>query len=352
MPAAFKGGRTHKRYHGHGYWNCRGNRLLKAPSAAFVLNTSSGDHLHGVPVKMDQEDLHWSLPALGELSIPLRQVAGITRSSAQTPRSNQTRQTEDMVNLVNGDQVRGIVTDLSGKSIIVQSDGNPVTVPLDSVQSIRFAATGAATTSTGRAFRVGLADGSTLRVESLKLVSNELSVILPDKTTRQIGLANVAAIEQINGPVAWLSGLEPIENVQTPYLGAARPAQMDRAINGEPIRFGDQMFSRGIGVYPYSRLTWSLDGTYSALRTRYAIAGDGAYANVTVRIKLDGKVVREQHNVRAGVLSPVVLVPLGNAHTLTFEVDYGENLGVQDRFNWIEPALLKTMPTTRPYAEQ
>ena len=67
-----------------------------------------------------------------------------------------------------------------------------------------------------------------------------------------------------------------------------------------------QRFSHGVGVHSYSRVTWDLDGSHEAFRTRYAIDTRDANtrADVTVRILLDGKVVFEQAHVRAGILSP------------------------------------------------
>jgi hypothetical protein len=142
--------------------------------------------------------------------------------------------------------------------------------------------------------------------------------------------------------VSWLSSRPPAENVQTPFLETARPARMDHSVSGGAIRYADRTYSRGIGVEPYSRITWPLDGAYQTFRTQYAIDGDRPYANVAARILLDGKVVHERKNFGAGELSPVVQVPLGNARSITLEVDYGENYGVQDHFNWIEPALVKS----------
>ena len=110
---------------------------------------------------------------------------------------------------------------------------------------------------------------------------------------------------------------------------------------------------RGIGVAPYSRITFPLDPAqgYQAFRTQYSIEGHAPYADVTVRILLDDKPAHETKDFTAGKLSPVILVPLGSAKTLTLEVDFGSNYNVQDRFNWIEPALTKSLmaaPATRP----
>jgi hypothetical protein len=49
------------------------------------------------------------------------------------------------------------------------------------------------------------------------------------------------------------------------------------------------------------------------------------------------------------VLSPVVVAELpASAKTLTLEVDYGDGIDVEDRLNWLEPALLREMPKPEP----
>ena len=60
-----------------------------------------------------------------------------------------------------------------------------------------------------------------------------------------------------------------------------------------------------------------------------------------MRIRLDGNVVHEKPHVTAGEMSRVILVPLKSAKTITLEVDFGDNYGVQDKLDWIEPALVK-----------
>jgi hypothetical protein len=256
------------------------------------------------------------------------------------------------VTLANGDVVRGIVSNISAEAVTVQAGGNDTPVPLDGIRSVAFASTaGAASRSSqqqqaGKAFRIRLDDGSILTAPQLRTTANDtLVVTLADKSTRNVPLSSVTTIEQLNGPVTWLSSRVPGESVQTPLLDTTRPARMDRTVTGKPIRFGERTYARGIGVTPYSRITWPIDpksrGDYQTFRTQYAIDGTGQYADVAVRVKLDGKVVHERAKLTAGELSPVVLVPLGNAKTLTLEVDFGGNYGVQDRFNWIEPALVK-----------
>ena len=123
---------------------------------------------------------------------------------------------------------------------------------------------------------------------------------------------------------------------------------VDATLDGDPIRFADQTYAHGIGVHSYSRLSFAIDPSILAFRTRYAIDGPQPYANVTVRIKLDGRIAYEQADVMAGKLWGPLVVETRGAKTLTLEVDYGKNQDVQDRFNWIEPALLRYVPKPAP----
>jgi hypothetical protein len=202
--------------------------------------------------------------------------------------------------------------------------------------------------------RIRLSDDSVVSAPAIRSSGDQLTLSLKTGGSRAVPLAAVMSIEQLNGPVSWLSSRPPSENVQTPFMETTRPARMDKTVSGKPIRFGERVGVRGIGVAPYSRMTWPLDGTYQTFRTQYAIDGAGPYADVLVRVRLDGKVVHEKQSVTAADPSPVIMIPLGNAKQLTLEVDFGGNYNVQDRLNWIEPALVKgtpTPPATRPAAQ-
>jgi hypothetical protein len=129
---------------------------------------------------------------------------------------------------------------------------------------------------------------------------------------------------------------------------------MDRTVEGNLIRAAGHDFARGIGAHSYSRISFDIaaPGTFAALRTQYAIDGDLPLADVTARILLDGNIAWEKSGIRAAQvnapLAPPVILDIAGHKTLTLEVDFGENYDVQDRFNWIEPALLRQRPTTAP----
>jgi hypothetical protein len=271
----------------------------------------------------------------------------MTRPS-RTLASNGRGALEDLVTLANGDTVRGIITAIRDSSVSIQSSGGDSTeISLDSIVQVEFASVAGAQTlpeATERAFRVSLADATTIVATSLHMRGPQLELSFADGSARSIPVSMVASIEQINGPVIWLSSRRAIENVQIPFLDMAAPARMNLSCGGLPIRFGQRTFSRGIGVHSYSRMVWSVDPAYKAFRTQYAMDGQLPYADVTVRIRLDEQVAHEQEHFRAGNISPLIVLDTNGARTVTLEVDYGESYDVQDRFNWIEPALLKTRP--------
>ena len=328
-----------------------------APPGRFVLHLAGGDQVGGEPVAIAGEQLVWNSAAAGEVRVPMSRAVGITKPGQQPP---DRRPAEDVVTLSNGDAVRGIIAGIEGGKISVQraDSAEPTPVPVDSVASVQFAATAGAGGGAGagagaggaaaRGFRLRLADGSSLLAAALSLADGKLSADLGDGKPRPLDLARVVAVEQVNGPASWLSGRAPSESVYVPYFGQGQdfPARMNQAVDGSrDLRFGGKAFRRAIGVHAYSRLTFPLDGQYAAFRTQYAVDERLGRADVTVRVKLDGKVVHEKQNVRAGTLSPVVVVDLGKAKALTLEVDYGAGTDVQDRLVWLEPALLKKKPS-------
>ncbi len=312
----------------------------------FILALAGGDQIVGQPASVTGDQLHWNSTAVGDLTVPIRQIESMQKIGTSAPSADD-RPLEDIVRLANGDVIKGIVTAMDGKQVSVQVGNDVTPAPLDTINSIRFASASKTNASTARGFRIKTTDSSSLVAQRATWQGGQLNLALSDGGKRTLDGASVVSIEQINGPVSWLSSRQPSENIQIPYLGEPWPARMDKTVRGEPIRFGDKTFTHGIGVHSYSRISYPLDGTYKAFHTAYAIDGDLPYADVTVRIKLDGQVVHEVQDFRSGVINPVT-IELKDAKLLTLEVDYGKSNDTQDRLNWIEPALLKNIPTTNP----
>ena len=323
---------------------------------AFTLALTGGDRLVGQPTAVAGEALAWAEPLLGVVPVPLAQLVAMGRGPSAAVPDERTKQ--DVVTLANGDAVAGVVSGVGGGKLTVQSaDGGATDVPLANVARVAFAATGGPMPAApGHGFRVRLSDGSAVTAVAFTVDGATASLTPAGRGAKPVALrlADVAAVDQLDGPVGWLSSREAAESVQVPYVGGAPawPARFDAAVDGSPLAFAGRAFDHGIGVHAYSRLTFAVDPGWAAFRTQYAIDGrrdvPRLLADVTVRIKVDGRVVHEQRDVRAGVLSPVVRVDLAGAKALTLECDYGSNGDTQAHLNWLQPALLRDAPATRP----
>jgi hypothetical protein len=337
--------------------------------AKFLLDLVSGDRVGGEPLSLENDRLTWRNASAGELAIPMTQVAAFTRAGVPAAPDLSAPRTEDLVVLSIGDRVAGIVTGITADVVKVKTatgGDEPVAVPLKAVNMILFASSGSGpsapatnkTSKAARTYRVRLDDGSSLLLTSLALSNNRLTASFGGSggaALRPLELTNVVGIEQLNGPVSWLTSRRPGEDVQIPFVGAtsqsAWKTRTDTDVAGHPFVVGGQAFYRGVGVHSYSRLVYPLDGSYKAFRTRYGINDSLVHADVTVRIHVGDKLVHETKHVRAGQASPVVVVDLpAAAKQLVLEVDYGDGIDVEDRLNWLEPALLREKPKPPPPA--
>lgn len=314
---------------------------VEAPSG-LVLCVAGGDRLVGQPIRIDGADLVWFAAGVGEVAIPIERAKGILRDRTTTPGLDAERGSDE-IHLLNGDSVKGIITATTDKAVsITPAGGNALEVPLDNVRDILLA-----TPPQGRseikpsAFLLRLANSAVISVDELRLNDEKINFVAPGGRKASVPTSFVASIEHNAGPIVWLSARDPVEVVYTPFFEGRFTPVMDRTVNGEPIRLGNRTIQRGIGMHSKTRMTFNLQPGDKTFRTRYAIDPLLGYANVDVRIYVDDKVQHETKGFKAGDVSPMVDLPLKGAKNLTLEVDYGAGYDIQDRLNWIEPAILR-----------
>jgi hypothetical protein len=307
-----------------------------------VLTTN--DHLSGSAAGVFGEKLQWKNPLLGEFFLPVDQVAAIYRS--QYPPKNLTQpRTDDIIQLNNGDSAHGIVSNVCALGVTFQPDNSTIatTLPWTTVTAVLFS-TSPQPPSTQHLFRLTLSDGSQVSVPAIALSQSKLTVTLPDQTTHPLDPAQVASIEQLNGPLTWLTDRTPTTITYKPYFTEFFPPHFDATYDNKPIPQKFEGFHHGISCHSNTKLDYALDPEFTTFRTQFAIDSDSSLADVTVRIFLDDKLAYEQKNIKAGQIYPVTTIPLTGAKTLSLEVDYGQTFSTQGRFVWLDPALLKTPP--------
>jgi NPCBM/NEW2 domain len=316
----------------------------------FSVVSRGGDVLGGEPISLNGDTLDWRSGRVGEIGFGIDSVMAIVRSGVAVGDLDQAR-TDDVVRLANGDSTHGIITQIGSGGVTIQAGDATPTLAWDSISAVLFSSGPANPRGAeGRMFRVELGGDEALTVPDVALAGDKVTVFLTDKSSRSIDVGSVVGIEQVNGPISWLTAYRPSENIYKPFLSENFPTRFDRTVaDGKPIRERYPAFHHGIGCHSYSKLVYDLTGKWGAFRSQFAIDSDSPLADVTVRIYLDDKVVFERKNVKAGRVYPVVTIPLAGVKSLGLEVDYGENYATEDRFVWLDPALIrKAGPTTAP----
>jgi hypothetical protein len=324
-----------------------------ASTARFALISRSGDKLSGEPVSFDGQTLQWNTGPLGQIGFSVDSVLGIVRGGYAEGDLDRPR-TDDVVRLANGDTTHGIVNRITPAGVAIQAGDATPTLAWNAIDAVLFSTAPAnPADSDRRAFRVRLAGEDSITVPEVSLAGDRLAITLADKSTRRIDAASVLQIQQLNGPISWLTVRKPSADVYRPMFSESFPTRFDRTVaEGRPIAEKYPGFHHGIGCHSYSKLVYDLDGKWAGFRTQFAVDTDSPLADVTVRIYLDDKVVMEEKNVKAGRVHPVTVVGLGAAKTISLEVDYGQNYATEGRFVWLDPALLRKLPeaATQPSA--
>jgi hypothetical protein len=315
-----------------------------ATSGRLLLIFRGGDKLSGEPISFNGDALQWNSGSLGPVGFSVDSLGGILQRGYDSPELDQAR-TDDVVRLANGDTMHGIINAIAPGGVTIQIGDATPTLGWDSISAVLFAtAQGNPDQLRRRMFRVRLAGDEAIDVADVSLAADQLTITLNDKSTRRLDAGMVAGIEQLNGPIAWLTSGKPVENIYKPLFSENFPTRFDRTVgDGKPIQERYPGFHHGIGCHSYSKLTYAVDGGWARFRTQFAIDSDSPLADVTVRIYLDDKPAFEEKNVKVGRIYPVVMIPLKDAKTISLEVDYGENYATEDRFVWLDPALIRTI---------
>lgn len=329
------------------------------PAPAFVIVFRDGQRWTGAPGKLEGDDLEWdtngvvggSLPPTGLQRVPLKSVVAIASfnkaNAVEIDRAASSSTTQDELRLTNGDVVAGVLAASDGKTVTSQSaEGQPIAVDWANVRLVKFASIANAndTASAPAApFRLSLRDGRI--IDGHKIASeNDTLTFSTASHGDAMKFANgddILAIEHRGGRARMLATVVPAASSQAPYF----PSDSSGGAAGFEVRptsivISDISFRCSILAKPRSIVRWTLDGSSKSFVTRYGIPASRPLADATVRIRLDDKVVHEKTRVKSGDVSSLVRLPLGNAKSITLEVDYGDAYDVQDDLYWLDPALL------------
>ena len=293
---------------------------------------------------------------LGDLALPLEWVSRIDlaptgtkgdRSTSVQGRNQRLADTQadstedDAIVLTNGDTLRGFVMGIGSDSVLFETQSGETKIPLRLVRTVYFVAAEPKPISPPY-MRLTLRQSGQLTVTDIDWSADIARIHLRDKRELTLEADRIVRAEVTGGRWEWLSTHKPLSYQHTPMLALEWTFVVDRNVLGKPMTVAGKRIEKGIGVHSRSTLVYDLRGEYAEFVTDFGIDDDsGSYANVSLFIMVDGKHRFGKENVRRGARHGPVRLDVKKAQRLELIVDFGQNGDMQDRFNWIEPALIR-----------
>ncbi len=314
-----------------------------------LIKTSNLDHLYGQFAEQGEDVVVIETTDLGKVSVPMDRVVEII-PGGQDKLSHQRSRTwlhrmlpsgEDVALLANGDTIRGFLVGVSAEGFVFETSNNEIRLPLASVLAIKLS-NQRQSKPTNPHFNIRLSNSGHVTTDRLQWETNIINAHLQFGVDAQIEAERVVNFEIGGGRWQWLSDLEPISYEHTPMMSLNWHYTTDVNIVGGPITVSLESYEHGIGVHSRSVLKYDLKSAYHEFVTSFGIDDNsGPLADVHVMILVDGTRRFEKENVRQGTLHGPLRINIENAKTLELIVDFGLRGDIQDRFNWVEAALIR-----------
>ncbi len=255
----------------------------------------------------------------------------------------------DVVLLRNGDRIEGTVDRLTAADgCEVVADGQKLLTPLPKVAGIAFATANLARPRPKKLHALAvLAGGARVHFASLRFDAEPgrwsgRTTSAADVTVPETALV---ALDLLQGRALYLTEVPPLGYKYTPYLGSTWPLGVDSAVDGRPLRVGDDYYDKGLGLHGRSRVTYWLDGHFSWFEAVVGLdPSAGSKGRARLALVVDGKRYPLAEGKELTVDDPPLAVRLDvrGARTMTLVVELGSLGDVQARVNWGSARLLRS----------
>lgn len=169
------------------------------------------------------------------------------------------------------------------------------------------------------------------RIEGKLLsVADSVRCRLDEGFVVEVPMRNLLRLEVSSDKLVWMSELTPAVQ-QTPAFDRTWPWHTDRTIAGPGFELAGQHYERGLGLVPFTRLTYDLEGRFDMFEATIGIDDRGGpEAHAIFRVLVDGKQVFESQPMTRGKKPEALRLELNKAKTLVLEVDFGKNYDLGD----------------------
>lgn len=311
------------------------------------------------PPTTDQEQLVALSDTFGELTVPLKQLAGIMlhapidpqrrdslaarlRGPKQDADETPPLKNADRLLLENGDDLAGRIVALTETAVEFEAEIGPLTVELERVLALAFnpSLRSTAIENEPRCL-VGLADGSILTAKTLALKNGRLEISPAGMATFLSGDTEPVFLQPLAASAKYLSDLKPAGYRHLPYLSLPYAWYLDANVTGTRLRAGGQLYAKGIGMHSAARLTWQLGKNYRRFEADLAIDDQtGGRGSVVFRVFSGTREIYKSRVVRGGDAPIAMSVDIRDARQLSLVVDYSDRADVLDHADWLNARLI------------
>jgi hypothetical protein len=330
------------------------DRIGKDPDSV-RLELAGGDLLFGRVTAFEDDLLVLESPTIGPVRVPLERIAAWKTPAAQDPRfrsalaalTNDDEDATDALLLTNGDVLRGFVAAIDEAGFLLETDsGGRSRVAHDPIVAAAlvpiYPVDNRLDPPQGPRATVLTTDGQRLTASTLGWSDVLVTATVFERIPQRIPTDRIARIDVIGGRWEWLTALQPISYEHSPALSLDWGWQVDRSVTGSPLRVAGRTYQHGLGVHSRCSITFDLMGAFSEFVTSMGLDDRaGPYADVDVEIRVDGQLRFTRQGIRPGTLHGPVRLEVTGARRIKLTVLFGRNADLQDRFDWIEAALIR-----------
>ncbi len=331
-----------------------GAKLEPVDSNAEVL-LADGSRVIGRLLPGDEDRIRIETASLGELRLSIDVIRAVSIGSPEIrvdPASFPPAAESDVVyrrGPVEGDRVRGTLTQIGTAGVSIESQLGEITLELDSVLGFSVVPFDSEWTPPKRRVELELAGGGVVIGDLNDLSSGRIRVDTLFRRDLVVPFTHLERVRFSGDRFVYLSDLEPSGVEQTPFLGGSDdflfPWRRDRTVTGELLQVGGERFGKGLGVHSRTVLRYGLNGTFARLEAFTGIADEVLELETTgaavLRVVVDGETRFESPELVAGAAPHVVSVDLSGAMELSIEVDFGAHGDVGDRVVIGDPVLIR-----------
>lgn len=344
--------------------------LLKTEAQQLILADGSrvvlADAWSGEPsLRLDAKTVTGTTKLLGKIRLPRTSLRAILLGAPAEP-TEHTRFVDAMFDedgandrllLAGGDVFRGKLIGISEQSkrddwqspvVRFKTEFGPIKIANSRVAAITCAAQ-KEKSLTDALWKIGLRDGSQLRVRSLVADAKQLRIELTDGTAL-VGndVRDIVSLQSLGTEVCYLSDIDASDYRHVAYLEIPWSYQRDRNVLGGPLRVDGHVYGKGLAMHSASRLAYRLNdpslANYRHFRAEIALddaASQGGSVVFHVYLLQDKtwECVFTSPVVRGGERPLAVSVELGQATGLALAVDYADRGDERDYANWLDARL-------------